>query len=197
MNFSYLKKIQYNSEVILTYTGISLIALMINHLSKGLANQLFFSIYRAPVTDILLYFRLFGHVLGHVNFEHFFNNFVIILLVGPMLEEKYGSKNMLIMILFTAFITGIINITFFNTGLIGASGIAFMMILLSSFANVEKGRIPVTLIVIIIIFVGKEIFNGFTIKDNISQMAHVIGGFCGGAFGFLIDKTNTKNKNFV
>ena len=42
----------------------------------------------------------------------FVNNFLYILLIGPMIEEKYGSKNLTIMILVTAIITGIINMIF-------------------------------------------------------------------------------------
>jgi membrane associated rhomboid family serine protease len=102
-----------------------------------------------------------------------------------MVEEKYGSKELFKMIIFTAFLTGFINITFSNNALLGASGIVFMLILLSSFANVKHGEIPLTLILVVIVFMGKEIFSGLFIQDNIAHSAHIIGGLCGGVFGYL------------
>lgn len=130
---------------------------------------------------------MFTHVLGHSDMSHFMGNFTVILLVGPMLEEKYGGKRLLIMIIFTAFITGLINVIFFpGMALLGASGIAFMMILLSSFANSGSGEIPLTLICVAVLYLGTEVLNGLFAHDNISQMAHIIGGVCGCAFGWLI-----------
>ena len=45
------------------------------------------------------------------------------------------------MILITAFITGLLNIIFSRKRILGASGIAFMLILLSSLVNIESGKI--------------------------------------------------------
>lgn len=184
-----IKKIHYNAPVILTFTFIALFTYLLGEWTKNNSTILLFSVYRSSPKDPLFYIRLFGHVLGHANWEHFMNNFLLILLVGPMLEEKYGSRNMLIMIIFTALITGMINIIFFNTALLGASGIVFMLILLSSFANIKRGTIPLTLVIVVIIFMGKEIISGLFYKDAISQLTHIIGGFCGGVFGYRINKT--------
>ncbi len=178
-------KIKYNSPVILTYALICIAALALDSFVRGDWNYFFFSVYRFRADDFLGYLRLFTHIIGHINFEHLFGNFTIILLVGPMLEEKYSSSKILIMIIFTAFITGIIHILFSDAILLGASGIAFMFIILSSFANIEKGRIPLTLIVVLIMYIGQEIVNGFSNADNISQLTHIIGGFCGAVFGFI------------
>jgi rhomboid protease GluP len=85
--------------------------------------------------------------------------------------------------LITAFVTGMLNVLLFNTGLIGASGIVFMLILLVSFTNVSRGEIPVSFIFIAFLFIGKEILQSFS-DDQISQFAHIIGGVCGSFFGF-------------
>ena len=189
-----LKKIQYNSPVILTFALISLVALGLNYLTHGAANKLLFSVYRSSPLNPLTYLRMFTHVLGHANFSHYVGNFMLILMVGPMLEEKYGSSKMIFMILFTALITGLINIAFFgNVALLGASGIAFMFILLSSFVNIEKGRIPLTFILIAILYIGNEIITGVFTSDNISQLAHIIGGVCGCIFGWGIDPERKKS----
>lgn len=150
------------------------------------STRLLFSVYKGSLKDIFFYIRLFGHVLGHVDWEHFVNNFLIILLVGPMLEMKYGSKNMVQMIVITAFVTGILNVIFFDTALLGASGIAFMLIILSSFVNIKKGSIPLTLLLVASLYIGREVVAGLTTNDNISQFAHIAGGICGGVFGFTL-----------
>jgi membrane associated rhomboid family serine protease len=127
---------------------------------------------------------VFTHVMGHASWSHLINNFMLILLIGPMLEESYGSKDLLIMILITAFATGILNVFLFQSYLMGASGIAFMMILLSSFTNFSKGEIPLTFIFMLVLYMGVQLLSSFN-NDNISHFAHIIGGLCGSFFGFL------------
>jgi membrane associated rhomboid family serine protease len=126
---------------------------------------------------------LVTHVIGHGSMEHLLGNMTFILLLGPIVEEKYGSMKTLIMITVTALITGVLNIVFFNTGLYGASGIVFMFILLASFTNNKGGGIPLTFILVAILFLGKEIMQSLT-SDQVSQFAHIMGGLCGAAFGF-------------
>ena len=66
-----------------------------------------------------------------------------------------------------------------------------MLILLSSFVNTREGKIPLTLILIIFLFVGREIIGIVFAKDNISQLTHIVGGLCGGIFGFYAKKKAT------
>lgn len=180
------KRIHYNSPVILTYAFLSLVVLIIGNITDMASTRLLFSVYRGNLTDVFFYIRLFGHVLGHADWEHFVNNFLIILLVGPMLEMKYGSKNMFYMIMITALTTGILNVVFFDTALLGASGVAFMLIILSSFVNIRKDSIPLTLILTASLYIGREVVAGLTENDNISQFTHIAGGICGCVFGFTL-----------
>lgn len=116
---------------------------------------------------------------------------LIILLVGPVLEEKYGSKNIFFMILCTALITGVFNIIFFpRVALLGASGIAFMFIVLVSFVNVKRDTIPLTFILVIVLYLAGEIYNGIFASDNIAQITHIIGGVLGGLFGYILNKAS-------
>lgn len=183
-----LKKIKYNSPVILTFTLISFVVLILGYLTGGRSTEYAFCVYRGSWSDPMFYVRWFTHVLGHADWQHFLNNFMMILLVGPMLEEKYGSDSLLFMIVVTAGITGVINIIFFDTALLGASGVAFMLILLSSFANNKEGDIPLTLILVSGLYIGNEVVNGIISQDNISQITHIIGGVCGAICGFTISK---------
>ena len=184
----FYKRIQYNAPMILTYVVLSLFVLILNYATDGVSNALAFSVYRSPFTDPLMYFRVFGHVMGHAGFSHFFDNIVIILLVGPMLEEKYGSKAIGVMMLVTAFVTGILFLAVSPHALLGGSGLVFMLILLSSFTNLQKGRIPLTLILAIFIFIGREFVMEATTQTNISHMTHIVGGICGAVFGYLFNK---------
>lgn len=180
--------LSYNSVIILSFFFISLFALILNYLTKGKSNILLFSSYRSSVLNPLTYLRLITHIFGHASWSHFMNNFLYILLIGPMIEEKYGSINLIIMILSTAVITGILNTLFSKKRILGASGIVFMLIILSSFVNITTGKIPVTLILICIFYVVNEIISGIFKKDDISHIGHLIGAVCGFVFGFYIFK---------
>lgn len=180
--------LSYNSVIILSFFFISLFALILNYLTKGKSNILLFSSYRSSIFNPLTYLRLITHIFGHASWNHFMNNFLYILLIGPMIEEKYGSINLVIMILSTAVITGILNTLFSKKRILGASGIVFMLIILSSFVNITTGKIPVTLILICIFYVVNEIISGIFKKDDISHIGHLIGAVCGFVFGFYIFK---------
>ncbi len=129
--------------------------------------------------------RLVTHVLGHASWTHLLGNFTLILLIGPMAEEKYGSGALLLMMFTTALVTGLLNVLLLDTGLYGASGIAFMLILLTSITNIRAGEIPLTFVLVILLFMVKEVFAAFQ-TDNISEFAHILGGICGAFFGFLL-----------
>ena len=155
------------------------------YITLGKSNILLFSSYRSSIFNPLTYIRLFTHVLGHENWRHLSNNFVYILLIGPMLEEKYGTYNLLIMILITAFVIGVINSIFGNKRILGASGIVYMFIVMSSFVNIQAGKVPITLILIFIFYIANEIIDGIFKEDNISHLGHIIGAICGCILGYL------------
>ncbi len=112
---------------------------------------------------------------------------MVILLIGPILEERHGSLPLLGMILVTALVTGLANLGGCRAvlALLGASGIVFMMILLASMANACSGGIPLTFIAVAFLYLGGEIVKEFTKHDNVSHMAHLIGGAVGAVFGFV------------
>ena len=181
----YLQYFQYNSKVILTYFFISLLVLLLKNITNNKSNKLFSS-GRDHILNPMTYIKMFTHILGHSNYNHFKNNFLYILLIGPMIEEKYGSINLLKMILITAFVTALINIIISKKQILGASGIVYMLILLSSLVNIEAGKIPITLILIFIFYIVTEIKDGLFKRDNISHLSHLIGAICGFIYGFYI-----------
>ena len=80
-----LPKLHFNSPVILSMTALSRIALLLNWITNGWTNKMIFSVRRLSLANPMLYLRLFTHVLGHVDYSHFIGNFMVILIVGPML----------------------------------------------------------------------------------------------------------------
>ena len=182
-----LRRIHYNSPVVLTFALLSLAVLVCGKLTGGQSTAKLFSVYYSPLTDTLTYPRFFLHILGHSGYEHYIGNMLLLLVVGPPLEEKYGSKSLLMAIMITAFISGSIQWAMFpRQGLLGASGIVFMMIVMSSLAGMRDRSIPMTLILVAVLYLGREVLDGILKKDNISQITHVIGGICGAAIGYAL-----------
>lgn len=184
-------RICYNAPVTLTF---SLLATVIFLIDQFALNNLITLIFTTPGKagsafafnwkNALDYVRLFTHVLGHADWSHLISNLSFILLLGPLLEERYGSGILALMMVITALVTGVLNACFISTGLLGSSGIAFMMILLSSFTTITKNQIPLTFILIVLLYMGREIITSFK-QDDISSLAHIVGGLCGSLFGFL------------
>jgi len=137
--------------------------------------------------DPVWYASLVGYTLGHANLEHLLGNFSIILMLGPILEEAYGTKKLFLMVTITGISTAIFHMFFWDYGLMGASGIVFMFIVLSSLINIKGKELPLTFILVVVLFLGKEIYNAFG-TDTVSQFAHIAGGVTGVIFGYFHKK---------
>ena len=176
-------RIRYNAPVVLTF---SLAATLATILIGTMGNRAL-AWFSVPGTmdwdNPVAYVRLFTHVLGHAGWQHLMANLMVILLIGPLLEEKYGAGKLLQMIALTALVTGALNIALFDTGLLGASGVAFMLIVLSSLTSYRRREIPLTFVLVALLFVGGEVAAALTHRDQIAQFAHIIGGACGATLG--------------
>ena len=182
-----MKKLQLNAPVILGFFFISLLSLVLGFLTSGASTTAAFSVYRASLLDPLTYVRFFGHIFGHANLTHFSSNMLLLLIVGPPLEKLYGSKTIALGIMAAALITGILQFVFFpHTILLGASGIVFMLIMLSSFSGAKAGQIPVTLILVALMYLGQEVYSIFFIRDNVANLIHIVGGICGIGMGLQL-----------
>ena len=182
-------KITFNSPVVLGFIFISLAVLALGIATLGKSNELLFMTYHSSLANPLTYVRFFTHVLGHSGWAHYIGNASYILLLGPMLEEKYGSGRILQIILITAAVTGIVNyILFWDVALCGASGVVFAFILLTSFTSFKNGEIPLTFILVAIVFIGQQVYEGLFLQDDISNLSHIIGGVIGAVVGYRLNK---------
>ena len=80
------------------------------------------------------------------------------------------------------------NLLFPNTHLLGASGVVFAFILLTSFTGFREGEIPLTFILVAVIYLGEQIWTAVTVRDNVSNLTHIIGGLVGGVAGYLLNR---------
>ena len=154
-----MMRIRYNAPVTLTFALLATTVLLFDTVTRSNLTLLLFTALPRGNFDFarpLAYVRLISHIVGHLGWEHLLSNFAIILLIGPILEEKHGSLRLLWMIFFTALVTGLVNTLFFHTALLGASSIVFMMIILVSFTNVRNGDIPLTFILVVILYLCKR-----------------------------------------
>lgn len=182
-------RITWNAPVTLGFSVMCLAVLLLSRLTAGASDRLLFMTYHSSLASPLTWLRFFTHVLGHVSFNHLMGNITYILLLGPMLEEKHGSLRMFEVILITAFVTGIANyILFPASGLCGASGVVFAFILLTSFTGFRDGELPVTVLLVAVIFIGQQITEGLFVRNNISNMAHILGGITGALLGYYMNK---------
>ncbi|MCC8128049.1 MAG: rhomboid family intramembrane serine protease [Clostridiales bacterium] len=182
-------RITFNAPVVLSFVLACAVVTLLGVVTSGMTTQMFFMTYHSSLSSPMTYVRFFTHVLGHEGWSHFIGNASYLLLLGPMLEEKYGSRNLLVIMAITALVTGVVNYVFFwNVGLYGASGIVFAFILLASFTGFREGEIPLTFLLVAVIFIGQQLYEGVVLDDNISNMAHIVGGIVGAVLGYCLNK---------
>ena len=59
---------------------------------------------------------------------------------------------------------------------------------MTSFTSFREGEIPLTVILVAVIFIGQQVYEGIFVADNISNMAHIVGGLVGAAAGYTLNK---------
>lgn len=185
-----MKKIRItnNAPAILYFALLSLVVLALHYLTGGRTTSILFASYHSSLLSPLTWLRFFTHALGHANWQHYIGNISLLLLLGPMLEEKYGSQKILEIMLITAFTAGVANYVLFpHVGILGASGIVFAFIMLTSYTSFREGEIPVTVILVAVIYIGQEVFSGLTQADNISNLSHILGGAVGSVIGYKLN----------
>ncbi|MFP4054939.1 MAG: rhomboid family intramembrane serine protease [Phycisphaerae bacterium] len=131
------------------------------------------------------YLRLVAYPLGHSHWNHLLSNIPLILLLGAFVEDKYGSWDVLAMMAITAISAGLVNVVFFSTGLRGASGLVYMLIVLASLGNFRRGELPLTFVLVAGFYLTAEVV-AMTQPDQIAQWGHIAGGVMGGVMGLWL-----------
>ena len=126
---------------------------------------------------------LFTYPFAHLDIRHFGGNLSMFLLLGPLLEERHGSRVFALILVATTLAIGLLHSALFPSAILGASGLVFMCITATSVTSARAGEIPVTLIAVCAAFLGTEIMEAITAHDRIAHSAHLLGGVVGVAFG--------------
>jgi membrane associated rhomboid family serine protease len=166
------KWVEFSSPVTLTFTLLALGATLLGMLTGGASTRLLFSVYKSPMASLFFWPRLFLHVLGHADLAHFAGNASLLLVLGPIVEKHYGGKRLISMMALTALITAVFQ----------------LLMLLSAASGGSSQKIPLTLILVAVIYLGKEIYGMVFLNDNISQLSHIVGGLCGIGLGLYYNK---------
>lgn len=194
-----LPKITINAPVVIGFTLICVVVQIASTLTGGRTTEALFTFYPGSWLNPLTYFRHVSHIFGHVSWEHLIGNMSYILLLGPLLEEKYGSGTLAVIILASALGCSIANeIIFPHGGIVGASGVVFTFILLSSVTSMREGEIPLTFILVTVIYIGGQVFGALFVHDQISYLGHIVGGIVGAVVGFLLPaKADTRTSTSI
>ena len=156
------------------------------------------------------YVRILTHVFGNTSWTELFINLAYILLLGPTLEERYGSPITALTMVMAALVTGVLNVCFFSATLTGSETIVLLMVLLASVASIDKGELPLTFFFVFILYCAYEMYStvkstptyqkGFLsfLSINVPLFIDLAGGVCGSLFGFLVaPKKSRVNKRDI
>lgn len=197
---------EYDSPFTLTFSILCVLAFVLeNYVIKNFFTEFDFALFSTATkqgtdfafsaTNFSHYIRLFTYVFGFVDWTQLFFTVSFCLLLGPNLEINYGSKLFFIMILISAFITGVLASCFSTISLMGGSSIVFMMIILSAYSAMEKKKLPLSLIFVFGIFLSQQLFvNIENFSTGLPVLLYFAGGFFGCVFGFLSTPLKKRKK---
>lgn len=176
--------ISFNAPLTLWFTFICLLVFFAGSMVAGVMENYFVLRPDFDYQSGRSWLTLLSYAVGHADINHLLGNLSFVLLLGPVLEQKYGIRDLLLMVVLTVLATAAINLVFFRVSIIGCSGIVFMFIMLTSFANGKRNTLPLTFLLVAVLFLGKEILESYK-QDQVAQFAHIIGGVCGSLFGLF------------
>ncbi len=183
-------KIKYDSQVVLTYVLLCFGATFLCLNYDGMLNT-YFQTYRADLWQPVTYLRFFTYIFGHDSWDMVFENALYLLLLGPMLEDKYGSKTMIVLIVVAAFVTSLLNFIFFpGAVLYGSNGIVLAFIILTAIGGLISGSFPISLVVIAIVFFRQEILQNVIRVSNMANIAPIVGSIAAVAVVFAMIRKN-------
>lgn len=184
--------ITYDAPVTLTFAFVSLVLFL---LDAYVFKQKWSSLFLASPTmasgeipfalkDPLSYVRVLFYAFGGKDAIVLISNLIFILLLGPGIEEKYGTVIIGIMMVVAAIFAGVLNSCFRNVPMQGATSIVFMMIFLSAFMSFSKKKVPLSFLAVFIFYIVIQVAENKT-NGIIGLIINIAGGLCGSLFAFL------------
>lgn len=170
-------------------TGLVLLCVLVQLASVFTGERVrqnYFTMYKTSILDIRTYVRWVGHTYGHGDWGHLLGNMSILIITAPMLEMYYGVDHLIRLVLLVTFVTGGYHLVFGrkDTGVCGASGVVFAFMVLSGITATPENTIPVTLIIVMVLHVGKELLSVGK-GDGVSHIGHILGGLVAMWYGLM------------
>ncbi len=189
-------QVAYDAPVTLTFVLITVVFFLLNtfllksgksdFLQKLLASPTAQAgslpfIVKQPLSYLRLLLYIFGADYGN-GAAVLFTNLILIMLLGPAMEERYGSVIIGIMMFVSALFSGVLNACFCNSSLAGAVPVVCMMIFLNAFMSFSKKKFPLSFAAVMVLFVVLQIYEG---AGAVRIIICIAGGLCGSLFAFL------------
>ena len=187
-----IDNIDYNSPVIINYILVCFVLYVLNKLTDGYINDICYLPSNLIINPFALH-RLLLYTLVHGSFEHLIGNMALLALTGPSVEKKYGGGIVLGLIAVNSVMIGLMQGVLVHQGVMGASSIVFMFLILSVFADTETKKIPLTIFIVAACYIGNELLGALTV-DSVSQLSHIMGAVMGLIFGLLYRKVKDADK---
>lgn len=179
-----------NSPVILVIIFLSLCICVVQNLVDSDSLKNLFSapgMQGSPVAfnfkNPLDYLRIFVHILGCSGFQTLAINILFLLILGPSIEDRFGSPFIAIMILICSIVTSVVNVCFFSTVTQGLGSIVWALFLLTAFPAENRKVLPFAALMAVIILIAKDVSSIFVFK-NYSVIPQFIGGVSGSLISF-------------
>ena len=175
-----------NAPFTLILVLLSFLIHLINRYTDGAAVRVVFSVYHSSLRDPLTYVRFVFHVLGNADWKTLYVSMIPILVLGPNLEERYGTVQIFAGSMATVVLSGIIHFAAFPNGevMMGAEGVMYMMYLLATVGGSKAGGIPLTMLLVLVAYSMMEIQN--VGAGAILRIDHIVGALCGVLMGMSL-----------
>jgi membrane associated rhomboid family serine protease len=149
-------------------------------------------------TNIKSILGLFLYIFNGKDRLLLFTNLLFVALIGPSMEERYGSFIIGIMMFVSGIFAGVLNACFCKDPMYGCSSIVFMLVLLNALMNFSKNKITGTALSMLILFILREAFIENHPNKALGVIIVLAGGLCGSLFAFLTSpKARSERKTGV
>ncbi|MBO7639757.1 MAG: rhomboid family intramembrane serine protease [Treponema sp.] len=202
-------KFLFDSPVVLTICAVSaLVVIFDSFVFKGKAVANVFSCPGSHgenpfrFTNPLHYFTLLLHVFGSSGWQAFFVNTLVLLALGPQLEERYGSVMLGLMCGITVLVSGVLTACLGLQAITGTMSLVFLMIFLASLTTLSKNSLLASWTAGLVLYIAYSLYSGFQnpavervegvnsfiffMQRNVVTFINMAGGLCGSLFGFLV-----------
>ena len=194
-------------NVAMTLIGLNVIMFIIQAIVGDSFTQMFMLVAGDIFTRPWI---LLTSMFLHSGTTHIFFNMYALLIFGPLLEQRIGSKRLLISYLTTGIFAGIIYSLYHafllgapQTAAVGASGaimgfLGLVIMLLPKMRILFFFIIPMNMRTAGIIFAAIDLIGFITPGDGIAHLAHLAGLAAGLAFGYyFVKQKNSFAKRFT